>query len=169
MTFPARQSAASVGPAQLAVVGTSRPSADRTRRAGPAGAAERAALEPFAVEVRRRRNVTLVQARGELDIATAETLRSTLDAVVAETLGAALVGSLVLDLRGLTFIDSSGLHLLVTLDQRAQRDGFELTLVAPLAPIDRAIQLCGLDRTLPFAAPVDAVDAPTATREPANA
>ena len=58
-------------------------------------------------------------------------------------------------------------HLLVALDQRAQRDAFELTLLAPAAPIARAIQLSGLDRILPFAAPVDAVD--THPGEPALA
>ena len=119
-------------------------------------------LESFAVEVQRR-HVTIVQPRGELDLATVDTLRGALDAAVAETLRSALEGMehgarLVLDLRGLSFIDSAGLHLLVALDQRAQCDGFQLTLLAPAAPIDRAIQLCGLDRLLPFAAPVDAVD-----------
>ena len=63
----------------------------------------------------------------------------------------------VLDLRGLSFIDSTGLHLLAALDERAQRDGFQLTLLAPPAPINRAIQICGLDQILPFAAPADAV------------
>ena len=74
----------------------------------------------------------------------------------------------MLDLRGLSFIDSTGLHLLVALDQRAQRDGFQLTLLAPAAPIDRAIQLCGLDQTLPFAAPVDAVDTEPGESSPAD-
>jgi anti-sigma B factor antagonist len=120
-------------------------------------------LEPFAIEVQRRDHITIVRPRGELDLATAETLRSTLETAVAKTLSAALDGMenrarLVLDLRGLSFIDSTGLHLLVALDQRAQRDRFQLTLLGPAAPIDRAIQLCGLDQTLPFAAPVDAVD-----------
>ena len=129
-------------------------------------------LEPFAVEVQRRKHVTIVQPRGELDLATVETLRSALDAAIAETLSAALDGMehgarLVLDLRGLSFIDSTGLHLLVALDQRAQRDGFQLTLLAPAAPIDRAIQLCGLDRILPFAAPVDAVDTDPGESSPA--
>jgi anti-sigma B factor antagonist len=119
-------------------------------------------LEPFAVEVERRNHVTIVQPRGELDLATVETLRSTLDAAIAETPGAGLDGMedgarLVLDLRGLTFIESTGLHLLVALDERARRDGFQLTLLAPAAPTDRAIQLCGLDQTLPFAAPADAL------------
>ena len=106
-------------------------------------------LEPFAVEVQRRDHVTIVQPRGELDMATVETLRTTLDVAIAETLRAALDGfeigaRLVLDLRRLSFIDSTGLRLLLALDERAQRDGFLLTLIAPAAPIDRAIQLCGL-------------------------
>ena len=129
--------------------------------------------EPFAVEVQRRKHVTIVQPRGELDLATAETLRSTLAAAIAETLSAALDGMenrarLVLDLRGLSFIDSTGLHLLVALDQRAQRDGFQLTLLAPAAPIDRAIQVCGLDQVLPFAAQVEAVAAEPGESSPAN-
>lgn len=148
MSIPARRSGASAGPVQLTVVDTSRASAD---------------LEPFAVEVQRRNHLTVVQPRGELDLATIETLRSTLDAAIAETLSAALDGMenarLVLDLRGLSFIDSTGLHLLIALDQRAQRDGFELSLLAPAPPIDRAIQLCGLDQALPFAASVDAAPA----------
>ena len=73
---------------------------------------------------------------------------------------------LVLDLRGLSSIDSSGLHLLVALDERARCDGFQLTLLAPAAPIDSAIRLCGLDRMLPFAAPVDAVDTEQANPHP---
>jgi anti-sigma B factor antagonist len=125
--------------------------------------------EPFAVEVQRHEHVTILQPRGELDLATAETLRSAFDAVVAETLSAAPDrmehgAGLVLDLRGLSFIDSTGLRLLVALDQHARRDGFQLTLLAPAAPIDKAIRLCGLDQILPFAAPVDAVDTERADR-----
>jgi anti-anti-sigma factor len=119
--------------------------------------------EPFAIEVQRRDHVTIVHPRGELDVATVETLRAALGAAIAETLRATRDGGesaarLLVDLRGLSFIDSSGVHLLVALDQRAQRDGFQLTLLAPAAPIDRAIRLCGLDELLPFAAPDDTVD-----------
>ena len=126
-------------------------------------------LVPFAIEVQRREHVTTVHPRGELDLATAETLRTTLDATIAESLSAALYGTgsrvrLVLDLRGLSFIDSTGLHLLVALDKRAQREGFQLTLIAPAAPVDRAIRLSGLDQRLPFAPPVDAVETPTENR-----
>jgi anti-sigma B factor antagonist len=116
--------------------------------------------EPFAVAVQRRNHATIVQPRGELDLATTETLRTTLDAAIGATRSAALHAvenraHLVLDLRGLSFIDTTGLHLLVALDQRARRDGFQLTLLAPAPPVDRAIQVCGLEKVLPFAAPDD--------------
>jgi anti-sigma B factor antagonist len=157
----------------MSVVEPSRPSADRAHRTRSGRAAETADLEPFAVEIQRRQGVTIVKPRGELELATVEPLRSALDEAIAETLSAALGGMehearLVLDLRGLSFIDSTGVHLLVTLDQRAQRDGFQLTLLAPAAPVDRAIQLCGLDRLLPFAAPVDAVDTQPGEPSPAD-
>jgi anti-anti-sigma factor len=105
--------------------------------------------QPFAVDVERRNDVAIVRPHGELDMATVETLRAALDAV--ET-----AARLVLDLRGLSFIDSTGLHLLVALHERAQRDGFQLALVAPAAPANKAIQLCGLDHALPFVAADDA-------------
>jgi anti-sigma B factor antagonist len=159
MSFPASQSAASEHAVQLTVVETSRRSADDgMRRALSDRVGEISDLDPFAVEFQRRDHVTIVQPSGELDLATIETLRTALDAAIADTLHAALSGietgaRLVLDLRGLSFIDSNGLHLLVALDERAHRDGFQLTLLAPAAPIDRAIQVCGLDQVLPFVAP----------------
>ena len=96
-----------------------------------------------------RASVDRPHPRGELDLVTVETLRAALDGIESTE-------RLVLDLRSLSFIDSTGLHRLVALHQRAQRDGLRLTLVAPAAPVDRAIQLCGLDTELPFVAAVDA-------------
>jgi anti-sigma B factor antagonist len=115
-------------------------------------------LEPFAVEVHRRDDVAIVQPRGELDRATANTLSAALDGIEGAE-------RLVVDLRGLSFIESTGLHMLVALHRRAERDGFQLTLIAPAAPVDRAIQLCGLDRVLPLVAAADAVENQAAQSE----
>ena len=52
-----------------------------------------------------------MQPRGELDLVTVETLRAALD-------GIENTDRLVLDLRGLTFMDSTGLQLLVAFHQR---------------------------------------------------
>jgi anti-anti-sigma factor len=137
---------------------TSRASSDGPRRTGSARVVEVAGPQPLAVDVQRRDAVAIVQPRGELDLVTVETLRAALDGLTSTE-------RLVLDLRGLSFMDSTGLQLLVSLHRRAQRDGLQLTLVAPAAPVDRAIQLCGLDRELPFvavgdAAPGDAASGP---------
>ena len=144
MTLIARESAASADRPELTLV---RPAAER---------------ESFAIEVQRRDHVALVEPRGELDLATIATLAAAVDAAIAEALRAALDGvngpaHLVLDMRGLTFIGSTGLNLLVVLHRRSQHEGFQLTLLAPPAPVDRAIQLCGLDQDLPFVAAVDVV------------
>jgi len=141
------------GRQELTGVETSRASPNGGHRTGTARAINVAAPEPepFAVEIHRRDDVAIVQPSGELDLATVETLHAALDAIDS-------AARLVLDLRGLSFIDVIGLHLLVALHQRAQRDRFQLTLIAPAAPADRAIQLCGLDQALPFVAPIDALD-----------
>lgn len=122
---------------------TSRVSSCGRHRTGSARAVEVAGPQPFAVEVQRQSAVAIVRPRGELDLVTVETLRAALDGIVTTE-------RLMLDLRSLSFIDSTGLQLLVALDQRARRDGLQLTVVAPAAPVDGAIQLCG------FAAAVDA-------------
>jgi anti-anti-sigma factor len=101
--------------------------------------------------VHRRDDVVIVQTCGELDVATVETLRAAVDDIRG-------AGRVVLDLRGLAFLDCAGLRLLVALHHRAQRDGFQLTLLAPPAPVDKPIKLLGLDQALPFAAPDDALD-----------
>jgi len=128
---------------------TSRASSDGPHRSGSARAVAVAGPQPFAVDVQRRDAVAIVQPRGELDLETVETLRAALDGIKGTE-------RLVLDLRSLSFIDSTGLQLLVALNQRAQRDRWQLTLMAPAPPVDTAIQLCGLDKELPFVAAVDA-------------
>jgi anti-anti-sigma factor len=135
---------------------TSRASSHGRHRAGSAQAIEVAGPQPFAVEAQRRDGVAIVQPRGELDLVTVEMLRAALDDIEGTE-------RLVLDLRGLSFMDSTGLQLLVALHQRAQRDGLHLTLVAPTAPVDRAVELCGLDTQLPFVAEADAAPGESAS------
>jgi anti-sigma B factor antagonist len=151
LVFDRHQSAESGGHPELTGVQASRSSSNGARPTGSAPAVEVARPQPFAVDVQRRNGVAIVQPHGELDLATAQTLRAALDRVEN-------AGRLMLDLRGLSFIDSTGLHLLVALHQHAQRDGFQLTLVAPAAPADKAIQLSGLDQALPFVAADDVDD-----------
>lgn len=56
----------------------------------------------------------------------------------------------VLDLSGLTFIDSSGVHAVIALATRAARLKIELSIIPGPAAIQRIFDLCGLTARLPF-------------------
>ena len=53
---------------------------------------------------------------------------------------------LVLDLSGLTFIDSTGIGLLVETRAWALEDGLELVLMRGTGQVQRALELAGVDR-----------------------
>jgi anti-sigma B factor antagonist len=152
LSFSTRESAGVEVREELTRMQTGLLSSDGGRHVATAWAANEAGREPFTLEVQQRDlDLAIVRPRGELDLATVETLRTALENLERP-------GRLMLDLRNLSFIDSTGLHLLVELHRRAQSDGFQLMLVAPTAPADRAIALCGLDKTLPFVAAAEVVD-----------
>jgi anti-sigma B factor antagonist len=74
---------------------------------------------------------------GELDIATASQLEQTLD---QSQLAARVV---VLDLRKLEFIDSSGVHAIVKANSRARQSGRRLVLMRGSPSVDRIFALAG--------------------------
>ena len=56
----------------------------------------------------------------------------------------------VLDLSGLSFIDSSGLHCIVRAHERAQKEGRRMVLVPGSSSVQRVLELTGMDRHLEF-------------------
>lgn len=97
--------------------------------------------EPFAVEVHERDGDRVVAVRGELDMTTMPQVQAAVEDVAAGT-------RLVLDFRRLGFMDSAGVHLLMRLDARARREGFELALVSAPGAVGRLIELCHLDQRI---------------------
>jgi anti-sigma B factor antagonist len=91
-----------------------------------------------------------VAITGEVDMATVSQLREALDE--ADKRG---FGEVVIDLAGLTFIDSSGLRELVLAARRARRAGYPFTAVNPSHHIRRLFQLTALDKTI-YVSPADA-------------
>lgn len=85
----------------------------------------------------------LVAMRGELDLAGAAGLRDRLRAA-CET----AAGRVILDMGELSFIDSTGLAILVEYDQRTRHAGGRLVLVAPQPAVVRILGITGLDRRL---------------------
>jgi anti-sigma B factor antagonist len=95
------------------------------------------------VFVSRVESTTRVVLAGELDGAAAAALSEQLRQVSAE-----LVGDLVVDAGLLTFIDSTGLSLLVSLHKQVRASGRSLT-VSDLTPMTRRLfQITGLDQVL---------------------
>lgn len=104
----------------------------------------REAFPPFAVAVQGDEAVTTVVVSGELDLATVPQL----SAVVAEHRGARL---LVLDLNAVSFIDSTGVRLLIEADRAAAGAGSRLVVLAGDGPVRRVLALCELDGRLALA------------------
>jgi anti-anti-sigma factor len=82
---------------------------------------------------------------GELDAATAPVLESTIERLCEQ--GAR---EIVLDLHELSFIDSSGLRLILTGKKRCERDGCEFALTRPRPAAQRLFELTGLIERLSF-------------------
>jgi anti-anti-sigma factor len=98
---------------------------------------------PFSVSVEQTDARLLVSARGELDLATAPELE---DALLPPLHGGADV---VLDLRALEFMDSTGVRVIVAAHLAAQEhDGAFAVAVVPDGPVARVLEISGLDAVL---------------------
>jgi anti-sigma B factor antagonist len=81
---------------------------------------------------------------GELDISTVATARDRVAELTREA------SDLVLDLRGLSFIDSTGLQFLLRLAAESTRDGWTLSVIPGPSAVRRIFQLTGTEERLPF-------------------
>jgi anti-sigma B factor antagonist len=95
----------------------------------------------------------VVLLAGELDLNVADQAESAIRAV--EAAGAKTV---VLDLRELRFMDSTGLRVILAADARARREGWMLSLVPGPDAVHRVFRMALLDQRLDFVEP-DALDA----------
>lgn len=101
----------------------------------------------------------IVRVAGEVDLSwSADIRRAILDALDARQ-------PVLVDLAGVTYIDSSGIASFVEGYQRARRDGVQFGLVAVSAAVLAVLRLARLDRVFPIhtdvAAARAAAQAPT--------
>ena len=100
-------------------------------------------------------NWTVIEVKGELDLATVPALRERIDAVSDG--GAA---RLAVDLTEVTFMDSSSLGLLVAALKHARERGGDLALVGINGSPARVLALTGLDQVFRVADTMDALVSP---------
>ncbi len=110
----------------------------------------------FTVNIERTDPVVVLVASGEMDAATVRRLDSVLDQTLAEH-----EVHVVLDARGVTFVDSTGVTSLISGLRRLNRSRRRFALAfASGSPLARALQVTGLDHTFDcFGTPDDAVQA----------
>ena len=108
---------------------------------------------PFDVRWEPRDGGVVAIATGEIDLWSAPEVRAAL-APHAE-------GGVVLDLRGVTFMDSSGLGLIVEQQQRARKHGFRFAVsLVRSSDVHRILELSGLTKTIELTDDPDAFLAP---------
>jgi anti-anti-sigma factor len=103
--------------------------------------AEPQAEEQLAVEARTHRRTALVALRGELDMLTVSKVAEVIDGLQPQAEG---VRHVVLDLRGLTFMDSSGLHELVKQNEFARSNRHNLAVVRGSDAIEHLLEVTGV-------------------------
>jgi anti-sigma B factor antagonist len=104
-------------------------------------------LGQLTVSSEREGDVHTISLAGELDVATVPAVERELEHVEATD---AL--SIVVDLGGLEFIDSTGVRMLLSANARSRADAHRLVLLRGSAPVQRVFEICGVHRRLPFAA-----------------
>jgi anti-sigma B factor antagonist len=108
----------------------------------------------FRVETRSETRGVVLAVAGELDLASAPALEDELD----KALGGG-TSQVVVDLRELEFIDSTGLSVLVKAHQRAQESEQQFGLVKGGAQVQRLLALTGLaDRLTVAETPEELLD-----------
>jgi anti-sigma B factor antagonist len=100
---------------------------------------------PFSCEVTPEGDQVVVRPRGELDMATIGEVEQELRQ--QRRTG---VRTLVLDLSGLTFMDSTGLHLVMRWTNESAQDGFAFEVEPGPPAVMRVFALAEMTHGLPF-------------------
>jgi anti-sigma B factor antagonist len=103
---------------------------------------------PCDVSVIAHRDFIRVVPAGEIDLWSCRPLREQID-----ELWASGWTDVVLDLRAVTFMDSSGLHLLIDNHKRAVAAAMRFSLIDGGGPVARILDISGLRDMLVFAPP----------------
>jgi anti-sigma B factor antagonist len=101
--------------------------------------------EPFDALVERHGDTAVLRLRGVLAAECAEAFEG-----VQKEIDYGSTARLIVDISGLTFIDSSGLQMILSTDQRCRQDGVDFALIPGTGQVNRALELAGLHEHLTF-------------------
>lgn len=100
----------------------------------------------LSIEVKAEQEVLLARIKGEMDLASADKIRAEVD----ECLKEGELRHLVLDLSGVTFIDSSGIGVILGRYRKLAEGGGKLAILKPQPQVRRVLDIAGLSRLTPY-------------------
>lgn len=107
--------------------------------------AEGQRFQLLSTEVSHHEDRYVVAPRGELDLSTVGALEAEIRAAEASD-----AKRIVIDLSGLTFMDSTGLHLLLLAYARSRENSNRLRLVRGTDRVQSVFRMTDTERILPF-------------------
>ena len=100
---------------------------------------------PMSLEIACGADSTTVVVAGDVDMGSKALFEEAMDHLGPE------VGKLVVDLSGVTFIDSTGLSMLVRLHRACIANGGSLVVADPSEPVRRLFEISKVDEVLTIA------------------
>lgn len=97
------------------------------------------------ISLREHGTTTELVARGEWDLAEQPGVREAIQAALQRS-----PACVVLDLSQLSFIDSSGIHVVLELHGRCVKQNIHLVIIPAPRAVLRPFEICGLIERLPF-------------------
>jgi anti-sigma B factor antagonist len=96
--------------------------------------------EPFTIDVRDAEDPVVVKLSGELDLATSPQLCECFERLAQRRGGM----SVYMDLSSLTFVDSSGISVMVLACKRIRSEGGTFSLIPPQSNVRRHLEVHGV-------------------------
>ncbi len=100
---------------------------------------------PLSVELQQRDSALVASLSGELDMAAGERFER-----VLQRLADGALKDVVIDLRELSFMDSTGLRMLLEADRTAREQRLRLWIIRGGEAVDRVFRMTGMDKVLPL-------------------
>ena len=99
----------------------------------------------WAIDTEHEADRTVLRITGDLDLETAPRLASHAEPILDSG-----TGGLLIDLRRVTFIDSSGLSALIRLTQRMGAANRPFQIIKPPPVVGKVFEITGLNQVLPL-------------------
>jgi anti-anti-sigma factor len=97
-------------------------------------------VSEFSIDLERTEAGLLLRLHGDLDMAVSPILREQLQTVLEQK-----PGRIIVDLKGVTMVDSSGIAVMIEALRHCRRRHVGLALQAPSQPVRRVLELARLD------------------------